>query len=118
MTIFAIYDILLSVQEPTRDFVLEWILHDGNNSLKLVRVQVTSTVKIDVSSWLEEINLGLPFLEVDVSLLAYEVGISATNTLDFGQSVHNFPLTVDIGVEETQNVLRIPEMNELRCLIS
>ena len=70
--------------------------------------------KEPVEQWTQYI----PLVEVDIGLLADQVGVSATDTLDFGQSVHNFPLTVDIGVEETQNVLRIPEMNELRCLIS
>lgn len=46
-----------------------------------------------------------PLVEVHIGLFADNVGVSTTNTLDLGQGVHDFTLSVNIGVEQTQNVL-------------
>ena len=50
-----------------------------------------------------------PLVQVDIGLLANQVGVSATNTLDLGQGVHDLLLSIDVGVEETQD--------ELDCLL-
>ena len=47
----------------------------------------------------------VPLVEIHISLLAHQVRVSASDTLDLSQSVHDFTLSVNIGVEETQNVL-------------
>ena len=44
----------------------------------------------------------VPLVEVDICLLAHQVGVSATDALDFGQGVHDLLLAIDVGVEETQ----------------
>lgn len=46
-----------------------------------------------------------PLVEVDIGLLADQVRVTATDTLDLRQGVHDFALSVNIGVEETENVL-------------
>lgn len=46
-------------------------------------------------------------MEVDVGLLADQVGVSATNTLDLGQGVHDLLLSVNIGVEKTEDELEV-----------
>ena len=46
----------------------------------------------------------VPLVQIDIGLLADQVGVSATNTLDSGQGVHNLLLTTDVGVEETQDL--------------
>ena len=69
---------------------LERVLDDGDNALKLLRGEVTSA--------LAQINIGL---------LADQVGVAATDTLDLGQGVHNFLLAIDVGVEQTDNVLEV-----------
>ena len=46
-----------------------------------------------------------PFFEVDIGLLADKIGVPPANTLDFSQSVHDLALAIDVGVEETQDVL-------------
>lgn len=43
LAVLAIYDILLSVQEPSGDFVLEGVLHDRDYTFEFVGVEVTST---------------------------------------------------------------------------
>ena len=35
LAVLAILDVLLSVEEPVRDFVLARVLHDGHDSLHL-----------------------------------------------------------------------------------
>lgn len=47
----------------------------------------------------------IPLVEVNIRLLANKVGVTTSNTLDLRQSVHNLALSVNISVEQTQNVL-------------
>lgn len=50
---------------------------------------------------------GLPFVEVDVGLLANQVGVTASNTLYLGKGVHDLLLSINVGVEETQDELEV-----------
>jgi hypothetical protein len=47
----------------------------------------------------------IPLVKVDIGLLANDVGVATANTLDLSQGVHNFALAIDVGVQETENVL-------------
>lgn len=47
------------------------------------------------------------FVQVDIGLLADEVGVSATDTLDLGQGVDDLLLAVNVGVEQTQDELEV-----------
>jgi len=49
----------------------------------------------------------LPLVEINISLLADQVGVSSSNTLDLGQGNHDLSSTLDVGVEETENVLLV-----------
>lgn len=53
---------------------------------------------------LREINT--PLVEVDIGLLADQVGVSSTDTLDLSKSVHDLTATLNVGVKETQDVLQ------------
>lgn len=58
----------------------------------------------------------LPLGEVDIGLLADQVGVAAANTLDLGQGVHDLLLSINVGVEETQNVLEVALLSrDERC---
>ena len=46
-----------------------------------------------------------PLVQIDVCLLANDVGVSPANTLDLSQSVHNLAFSIDVGVQQTENVL-------------
>lgn len=46
-----------------------------------------------------------PLVEINIGLLADQVGVATTNTLDFSQSIHDLALSVNIGIQETENVL-------------
>ena len=47
---------------------------------------------------------GVPLVQVDIGLLANQVRVSATDTLYLGQGVHDLLLSVDIGVQKTQDL--------------
>ena len=84
----AVDNVPLPVQEPRGDLELRRVLHDGHDPLELVRVELAGALR-----------------EVDVGLFADDVGVPPANTLDLRQRVHDLALAVDIGVEQTQNVL-------------
>lgn len=88
--VLAVNDVTLSVEEPSRDLVLFWVLNDGDDSLELFDSKFTGSLA-----------------EVDVGLLADQVGVSPANTTDGGQGVHDLDLTVNVGGQKTQNVLEV-----------
>ncbi len=47
----------------------------------------------------------LPFIEVDISLFAHNIGIATTNSFDLRQGVHDFAFSVNIGVQQTKDML-------------
>jgi hypothetical protein len=60
-----------------------------------------------------------PLVQVNVGLLAHNVGETATNTLDGGQGEDDLLLTVDVRVEHTENVLEIILLHQsLQSLIN
>lgn len=112
--VLAVVDVALSVQEPGRDLVLGGVLDDGDDALEFFGREFTSAISSRQFCLLwyrffcrikDEYNA--PLAEINIGLLADQVGIPATNTLDLGQGVHDLLLTVNIGVEETQNVLEV-----------
>jgi len=90
LVVLAVDNVSLSVEEPDGDLVLSRVLYDGDDSLELFGCEFTGAL-----------------VQVDVSLLADKVGVAPSNTLDLGQGVHDLLLSIDIGVEETQNELEI-----------
>jgi len=90
LAVLAIDDIALPVEEPGGDLVLERVLDDGNDTLKLFGGEVTSA-------------LG----QIDIGLLADQVGVSATDTRDLGQGVHDLLLSIDVCVQQTDDVLEV-----------
>lgn len=79
-------NVALPVEEPRGDLELGRVLQNGNNALKLVRVELTGTLA-----------------KVDIGLLANNVGVSAANTLDLSEGVLHLDLAVNVGVEQTQD---------------
>jgi hypothetical protein len=51
--------------------------------------------------------MNIPLAQVNIGLLANQVGVTAADTLDLGQGVHDLLLAVNIGVEQTQDVLEV-----------
>lgn len=84
----AILMILLTIQEPIGNLVILRVLHDGHNTLKVSLIKLTSTL-----------------VKVHFSLAADESGVAASTTLYGGQGEHDLLTTINVGVEETQDVL-------------
>jgi hypothetical protein len=40
-----------------------------------------------------------PLVQINIGLLADNVGVATPNTLDLGQSVHDLALSIDVGVQ-------------------
>ena len=84
----AVLDVLLTVQEPGGDLVLGRVLHDGDDALQVSNLQVTSALA-----------------QVDVGLFADDSGEATADTLDGGQGKDDLLGTVDVGVQQTDDVL-------------
>lgn len=49
----------------------------------------------------------LPFVEIHIGLLAHQIGVSTSDPFDFRQGVHDFLLSLDVGIQETQDELEV-----------
>ena len=47
LRVFAIHNIALTIEEPGWDFVLGWILDDGNDSLQFFGSELTGAISYD-----------------------------------------------------------------------
>jgi len=90
LSVLSVDDVLLPVEEPVGDLELGRVLDDGDDALELVGVELSGAL-----------------VEVDVGLLADHVRVPAPDSLDLGQGVHDLVLAVNVGVEQTQDVLEL-----------
>lgn len=106
LRVLAIHNVALSVEEPAWDFVLSGILDDCNDPLELFRCDLTGTATCQN---LFSINLtaSVPFVQVDISLLADQIGVATSDTLDLGQRIHDLLFAIDVGVEKTEDELEV-----------
>lgn len=95
MRVFSIDDIALSVEEPAGNLVLSRVLDDSDETFELFGGKFTGAVCLLESKFrgCGLVGDGIPLVEVDIGLLADQVGVSATNTLDLGQGVHDLLLS-------------------------
>lgn len=88
LAVLAILAILLTIEEPVWDLVLTGVLHNGDEAFKVSIIDFTSALA-----------------HVNFSLATDKTSITATATFDGSQGELNLLLTVNVGVEDTQNVL-------------
>jgi len=88
LAVFAILDVFLSVQEPIGDFVLARVGHDCDHLLNLFVSEFTGT-----------------FGNLNIGLLQDDIGVSSADTFNRGDGEHNLNPSINIGIEDTQNVL-------------
>jgi hypothetical protein len=96
LRIFAVDNVALSVEEPAGDLVLGWVLDDGDDSFELFGCEFTGAIRVldfGIFDGCGVLGNGIPFVEVDIGLLADQVRVSATDTLDLGQGVHDLLLS-------------------------
>ena len=91
----AVADVLLSIEEPVGDLELARVRDDGDQALHLLLGQLSGAL-----------------VQVDVGLLADDVGEAAADTLDGGEGEHHLAVSVDVRVHHTENVLESFGNNE------
>lgn len=57
--------------------------------------------------WMKDGGGHPPFVQIDISLLAYQIRVPTSYTLNFRQGVHDLLLAIDVGVEETKDELEV-----------
>jgi hypothetical protein len=67
---------------------LQRVLDDGDETLELFGGEVTGALA-----------------KIDIGLLADQVGVAAADTLYLGQGVHDLLLSIDVRVQQTDDVL-------------
>ena len=92
------HEISLSVNEPIRDLELLGVVDDSNQLLDLFVGHGASTA-----------------IHINFGLLADQVGESLANTNNLGHGEHTLPLTVDVGVQHTQDVLELGSHLQTLC---
>merc|ERR1712054_372306 len=86
--VFTISNVLLSVQKPFRNSILDRVLDNFNKFIDFLSCELTST-----------------FVEIDICTFANLIGETATNTLDSSQGKDNSSSTIDVCVKNTSNKL-------------
>jgi hypothetical protein len=80
---------------------LRILLAPASAPFPVLSILFSPCCSIHARGWREEC---VPLVQVDIGLLAHKVGVSATDTLDLGEGVHNLLLSIDVGVQETQDL--------------
>ena len=88
--VFAGLEVLLPVKEPEGDHEFLGVLDDADDLLDLIGGELSGA--------LVDVNLGL---------LADEVGETAAETADLGEGEDDVPLSLNVGVEDTEDVLEL-----------
>ena len=107
----AVLDVTLPVQEPVRDLVLTGVLkrRDRTDAIVTTRSHLDDG---DQPLDLLLAQLSGPPVEGDVGLLQTDVGVTTSDTLDGGHGEHDAGLSIDVGVENTKNVLEVWRNNQ------
>lgn len=78
-----------------------WVVQFNSMKLKFNSNQINSTGVLVLSC------LDVPLVQVDIGLFADQVGVTAADTLDVSQGIDNLLFTVNVGVEQTDDVLEV-----------
>ncbi len=88
--VLALLEILLPIQKPLGDFELKRVLDDSDEALDFIGGE-----------------LARPLVNVNLRLLADEVGEPASDTLDGSEGKHDLLASINIRIEDTENVLEV-----------
>ena len=90
LRVCALLDVFLSVEHPHGDLEVRGVLHDGDDLVDLLGLELT----------------GSP-VSVDVGLLADHASKTGADTSDGCEGKDDLLLTVDVRVEHTEDVLEV-----------
>ena len=66
---------------------------------------------------LKGIRGGIPLVQIHIGFFANQIGVTASDTFDLGEGVHDFLLAINVGVEETKNELEVRLLSRDECCI-
>ena len=95
LAVLSSLEILLSVEEPKGDLELTGVLDNSNNLFDLISGKLSSSL-----------------VNIDFSLFANKIGETTSETLNFGQSENNISLSLNVSVENTENVLELSSLHQ------
>lgn len=86
----AVLDVALPVQHPRRDLELKRFADHSHDLVHFISGQLSGAL-----------------VQVDITLLAHDVGDTTSHTTDGRQSEHHLLPPIHVGVAHTQNVLKV-----------
>jgi len=89
LAVLAIDDIALTIEEPRWDLVLSGVLDDGDDTLEFFGGKFTSAL-----------------VQVNIGLLAHQIGVTAANTLYLGESIDDLLISRDVRIQQPEDVLK------------
>ena len=124
LRVLAVDNVALPVEEPRGDLVLGGVLDDGDDTLELFRGKLTGAVSFVLAKHpspaclhLSFVCAAIPLVQVDIGLLADQVGVTTADTLDLGQGVHDLLLAIDVGVQKSQDLVKVPCQLKLSSIV-
>jgi hypothetical protein len=99
LAVLSVDDVALPVEKPAGDLVLCRVLDDGDNAFEFFASKLTGAVfrcQLFRLFAFDLMVLCIPLVEVDVGLLAHQVGVALADTLNLGQGVHDLLLACSI----------------------
>jgi hypothetical protein len=97
LRVFSSLEVLLSVQKPQRDLELTRILNDGHKLLNFIGCELSGAL-----------------VDVDFGFFADQIGEPTTDATDLCKTKDNVTLALNVGIENTQNVLEFGSLHQRR----
>lgn len=115
LLVFAIDDVLLSVQEPVWNFILSRVRDDGDDFVDLNGMHHKQSISFSGQNVFASLVFAYLFIgtftgafgQIDVGLFQYDVGVTTTNTFDGCHRNSNFAVTINVRIHDTKNVLKL-----------
>lgn len=95
LTVLSSLKILLTIEEPEGNLELTWVLDNGDKLFNLIGGEFTGTL-----------------VDINFCLFANQVGESGSKTLDLGQAEDDVSLSLNVGIEDTENVLKLGSLHQ------
>jgi hypothetical protein len=95
LRVLSSLEILLPIQEPEWNLELTGVLNDGNNLFDFIGSQFSGTL-----------------VDIDFGLFANQVRETTSDTRDLRQSENDVALSLNICIENTQNVLEFRPLHQ------
>ena len=90
----------------------------GGKHVKHVSTESCAYRRLADSRYALVSSLHSPLCQIYICLFADDICVPPSYTLDFSQGVHDLALSIDVGVEETENVGEDLEQTKMRVSIS